>query len=96
MQAVLNVSCVTRIKPIDTSHLSQRVENLIEEQQYLSLGYFGYVIHALACIVPHSCILIGEACEHRWYNFTQVWRNSFLYPRYQRVLQVVIATPYRS
>jgi hypothetical protein len=26
--------------------------------------------------------LVGEACEHRWHDFTQVRRNPFLYPRY--------------
>jgi hypothetical protein len=64
-------------KTIETSHLSQRVENLIEEQQYLTLGHFGYIVHALARVVPHSRILVGEACEHRRHNFTQVRRNSF-------------------
>lgn len=70
-------------KCINAPYLSQRVKNLIEEQQNFSLGHFGDVVHALACVVPHSRILVGEACEHRRHDFTQVPRDSFLNPRYQ-------------
>lgn len=47
--------------------LAQGVEDIVEEQQYLPFCYLGNVVHALASIVPDSCVLVGEACKD-WGN----------------------------
>lgn len=43
--------------------LAQGVEDVVEEQQYLPFCYLGNVVHALASIVPDSCVLVCEACK---------------------------------
>lgn len=43
------------------SHLSQSIEYLIEEEQDLSFGHLGNIVHALASIIADPRILIGKA-----------------------------------
>lgn len=45
---------------MDMTDLAQGVEDIVEKQQYLSFCYLGNVVHALASIVPDSCILVCE------------------------------------
>lgn len=63
-----------------SSHLRQSVEYIVEKEKYLSLGHLGDVVHALASVISNPRILIGEASEDGWYDFSQIGCHSFLDP----------------
>lgn len=48
---------------------------MVEVFKNLALGDFGNVVHCFASIVPNSCILIGEASQHRWNDDLKVTRE---------------------
>jgi hypothetical protein len=60
-------------------HLAESVKHLVEVDEYLTLGHLCDVVHALACIVPNSRILIAEAREDRGHDFFKI-ASYFLLP----------------
>jgi hypothetical protein len=54
------------------SHLAQRIEYLVEVDEYLPLGHFRDIVHALARIVPNAGILVAEAREDWRYDLFEV------------------------
>lgn len=57
------------------AYLAEGIENVVKVFEDLPLGDFGNVVHCLACIVPNSCILIGEASQHRGDNDFEITRE---------------------
>jgi len=53
-------------------YLAECVEDVVEVDENLPLGYLGDVIHGLARIVPNPGILIGKAGQDRRNNNLQV------------------------
>lgn len=78
---------------IKSTHLRQRIEYVIEEQQNLPLGHLGDVVHTLARIVSNPCILIREARQNRRYNLFEVRRNSLLSSSNQRKPSTLSLSP---
>lgn len=59
----------------ETAYLAQGIKDMVKILEYLSLGDFGNVVHGLACIVPNSCILVGEASQHRGDDDLEITRE---------------------
>jgi hypothetical protein len=56
----------------EDSYFAQRIEDLIEVQQYLPFCDLGDVVHAFASVVAHPRILIAKTCEDGWDDFFEV------------------------
>lgn len=61
------------------SHLAESVKHLVEVDEYLTLGHLCDVVHALACIVPNTRILVAEAREDWGHDFFEI-AGYFLLP----------------
>jgi hypothetical protein len=74
-------------------YLAESVKDLVEVDEYLSLGDLGDVVHALAGIVPNAGILVREAGEYGGHDLLEVagdflqsrQRNSTGPPGYQHL-----------
>jgi hypothetical protein len=53
-------------------YLAESIEDVVEVQQNLALCDFGDVVHALARVVSHTGILVGEAGEHGRHDLVEV------------------------
>ena len=54
MNVLAQASCMT--------YFAKRIEDIIEEDQDFPFCDFGYIVHALARVVPDPGILICKAC----------------------------------
>ena len=76
-------------------YLAESVKNIIEENQDLSLGNLGNIVHTLAGVISDPRILIGETCKDGRDYFFQISRYLLLF-QYQTLFVLADEIAYRA